>query len=148
MSSVDPIAWPIAQLPFFAEHGSWVEAPEPNVIDFEVDVGPPKRRRRSYIPARRVQFSQVVTSEQLATFLSFYEGNLKSGVLNFTAIDPRTGENTEYQFLGQPSWRDITSNGETSYWRLQFALRKVNVPPAEVLEIEGSGDGIQVLQIE
>jgi hypothetical protein len=54
---------------------------------------------------------------------------LKSGVYNFTALDPRTGESTEYQFIQVPSWRDVSPG----YWRLQFALRRVNITPATSL---------------
>lgn len=127
VDTVDPIAWP-SGLTFFAEHGSWQEAVEPNVIDFPVEVGPAKRRRRTFLPSTRLQFHRIISSAELDEFLTFYEDQLQSGVYNFTAIDPRTQELTEYQFLQVPSWRDVTSNGQTSYWRLQFALRRVNLP--------------------
>jgi len=61
----------------------------------------------------------------LATFLEFFEGDLESGTLTFTAIDPRTEESTEYEFVEAPTWRDVAPG----YWRLQFALRKINLPP-------------------
>lgn len=122
---VDPIAWP-SGLTFFAEHGSWTESVESNVADFPVEVGPSKRRRRTWLPSTRLQFHRIISTDDLAAFLAFYEGDLRSGVYNFTAIDPRTQESTEYQFEQVPSWRDVSPG----YWRLQFSLRKVNLPPA------------------
>lgn len=126
VTTPDPIPWPIDSLSFFAEHGSWQESVEPNVSDFAVEVGPSKRRRRTYIPSTRLEFYRIISTADLDTFLDFYEGDLVSGVLNFTATDPRTGEETEYQFLQVPSWRDVSPG----YWRLQFALRRVNITPA------------------
>lgn len=128
-NDVSPIAWPTANLRFFAEHGSWSESVEPNVLDFPVEVGPAKRRRRSYIPSTVVQFQRIISTQELADFLTFFEGSLKSGVFNFTATDPRTAETTEYQFVQVPTWRDVSPG----YWRLQFSLRRVNITPATSL---------------
>ena len=125
---VDPFPWPIAQLPFFAEHGSWNEAVDTNIVDFSVEVGAAKRRRRSYIPSTQLQFQRIISTTQLVDFLEFFEGDLQSGVFNFTAVDPRTQETTEYQFMQVPSWRDVSPG----FWRLQFTLRKINLPPAQV----------------
>ena len=124
--SVDPLPWPIAQLSFFAEHGTWNESIEPNVVDFNVEVGPSKRRRRSYLPSTMVQFQRIITTAELAVLLDFFESDLRSGVINFTAIDPRTEELTEYQFVQVPSWRDVAPG----LWRVQFSLRRVNLTPA------------------
>lgn len=121
-----PIPWPTDILSFFAEHGTWQESVEPNRLEFPVEVGPAKVRRRTYLPSLRVQFQRIISTDALAAFIDFYEGNLQSGVLNFSAPDPRTGDTTEYQFMTEPSWRDV-SPGQ---WRLQFSLRKVNIPPA------------------
>ena len=121
----DPVPWPVADLPFFAEHGTWSEGLEPNVVNFPVEVGPAKRRRRTYLPSTKVQFQRIISSAQLEAFLDFYEDDLESGVLTFTAIDPRTEVSTEYEFMEAPTWRDVT----TGYWRLQFSLRKINLPP-------------------
>lgn len=133
--TVDPIPWPIAQLPFFAEHGSWQEGLESAVADFPVEVGPSKRRRRTYLPSTRVQFRRIVSGSELSAFIDFFEGTLRSGIYNFTAVDPRTGQSTEYQFLQVPTWDDVTttkmpSGPNTTYWRLQFTLRRVNLAPA------------------
>lgn len=136
----DPIPWPTDILTFFAEHGTWQEQVEPNVVDFPVEVGPSKRRRRTYLPSVRVEFQRIISSEALSAFLDFYEGNLQSGVLNFSAPDPRTGDITEYQFLQVPSWRDV-SPGQ---WRLQFSLRKVNLPPATEISV-GLAEGGDLL---
>lgn len=122
----DPIPWPISDLSFFAEHGSWQEGLEPNVADFPVEVGPSKRRRRTFLPSTRVQFNRIISTDDLAVFITFYEEDLQSGVFNFTADDPRTGDNTEYQFMQPPTWRDVSPG----YWRLEFSLRKVNLPHA------------------
>jgi hypothetical protein len=129
---VDPIPWPIADLPFFAEHGSWQESPETNVVDFPVEVGAPKRRRRSYIPSSQLRFSRTISGTQLQIFEDFFNADLKGGVYNFTAVDPRLGVTTEYTFMQTPSWRDLTSDGVETYWKLEFMLRRVNLPPAEV----------------
>ncbi len=125
---VTPFPWPY-QLTFFAEHGSWQEGPEVNITEYPVEVGPPKRRRRSYIPSTQLRFNRIISKEDLDIFLDFFNNDLQSGVYNFTAVDPRTGESTEYQFMQAPTWRDVTTNSETTYWRLDFTLRRVNLPP-------------------
>ena len=124
--NVNPIPWPTDDLPFFAEHGTWTESVEPNVIDFAVEVGAPKRRRRSYLPSTRVQFQRIISTDELAAFLDFFEGDLRSGVYNFSAIDPRTQIETEYSFAQLPTWRDVGPG----YWRLQMSLRRVNLSPS------------------
>jgi len=124
--SLDPVAWPIAELPFFAEHGTWTEGLENNVAEFPVEVGPPKTRRRTYLPSIKVQFQRIISTAHLDIFLDFYESDLLSGVRTFLATDPRTEESTEYQFVQPPSWRDVSPG----YWKLQFSLRKINLPPA------------------
>ena len=134
LDGVDPIPWPTDLLTFFAEHGSWTEALEPNIVDFPVEVGQAKRRRRSYLPSARKQFQRIISTADLQTFIDFYEGDLNSGVFNFTAVDPRTGDTTEYQFLQSPAWRDVSPG----YWRLQFALRAVNLPVA--VAVAGGND--------
>lgn len=138
----DPIPWPTDILPFFAEHGSWQESVEANVVDFAVEVGPPKRRRRTYIPSTKVEFQRIISSDELSGFLDFYEGNLQSGVLNFSAEDPRTGNVTEYQFMQVPSWRDVSPG----FWRLQFSLRRVNIPPASDVSLGLAGGGDLLLE--
>src|SRR5262245_8828047 len=115
-TTVDPVAWPLDALPFFAEHGSWGETVEPSIIDFATEIGPAKRRRRTDLPSTRVQFQRIISTAQLQSFLDFFETDLQQGVLNFTAIDPRTQVSTEYQFLQLPNWRDVSPG----YWRLQF----------------------------
>jgi hypothetical protein len=142
MATVDPIPWPITLLTFFAEHGTWQESVEPNVVDFAVEVGPSKRRRRTYLPSTRVEFQRIISSDDLNAFLDFYEGDLQSGVLNFSAVDPRTGNATEYQFMQVPSWRDVSPG----YWRLQFSLRRVNLPPSQALMLEDSSGTALILE--
>lgn len=115
----DPVAWP-SDLDWFAEHGSWTETAEPNVTRFDVGVGPPKTRRKHYGPAIRLEFSRIMYSAELEQFLDFYQDDLNSGELNFTALDPRTEVLTEYQFMAEPSWQDIGPG----LWKLRFSLRK------------------------
>lgn len=129
---VEPYAWP-SGLTFFAEHGSWQEGVEPGVLDFPVEFGPAKRRRRSFLVSTRVQFNRIISGDELQLFLAFFLDTLQSGVYNFEAIDPRTGDLTEYQFVQVPQWRDVTTHvnavGDTrTYWKLTFTLRRINLP--------------------
>ncbi len=126
--TVDPIAWP-DELRWFAEHGTWQEAIEPNVVSFAPEVGPSKKRPRTYLPSTRLQFGRIISTDDLAIFIDFFNNDLKRGVYNFYATDPRTEEVTEYEFLQVPVWRDVSPG----YWRLQFSLRRVNTPPREVI---------------
>ena len=128
---VDPIPFP-AEISWFAEHGSWQEAPAPNVVNFPVEVGPAKKRRRTYLPSTSLQFHRIISTEDLAIFLDFFNDDLKTGVYNFSAIDPRTEELTEYEFIQVPEWRDVSPG----YWRLQFSLRRVNLSPAYGISVE------------
>lgn len=58
-----------------------------NRLRSQNDTGPAKVRRRQSAAPRPLQLGCVVTREQLASFRSFYDETLLSGVLPFTIPD-------------------------------------------------------------
>jgi hypothetical protein len=60
-----------------------------NVIEFDADVGAPRRRRRSTLAGYQVSVNYKLTKVQMTTFWAFWETDLKDGVLEFDWPHPR-----------------------------------------------------------
>lgn len=75
-------------------------APRDQGITTQMQVGPPKRRRRSSADvvdyAAPVQF----TGAQVATFRTFFSTTLAGGTLPFDLPDPTTGATVSMMFVG------------------------------------------------
>lgn len=82
-------AWPSA-LPTPLRNG-WGEQSQPNTVSFMPEVGPPIRRRRGTVRSRISTMTFRMSDAQLATFISFFETDLKDGALRFTMAHPVTG---------------------------------------------------------
>ena len=78
------------------------EVPPDNVIRTEMDVGPPKIRRRGTAAERKFTFQLFVTKALLATFDTFYITTTKSGSLAFNFRSPRTEVLGDHQFAAVP----------------------------------------------
>ena len=112
--------WPstLPQNPY-ANSGNPQYQPHDNVLETKMDVGRPKRRRRSTSTYEDFTFSMILDSTQLATLITFYKTTL-SEVLPFNWIDFRTGTAAIYKFTAPPKETWVGGDGE--YWRVQFQL--------------------------
>lgn len=121
--AIPSVPWPtLTAGAFEAEQGTWSESPEPNETVFSPEVGPPKRRRRTYLPTKSLQFDIVMTSAQLSEFMDFYDVDLVDGIGAFSAVDPRLQLSRAYTFRSPPTIRD---NGH-DLWKLTFQLRRLD----------------------
>lgn len=90
------------------------EAPRTNVVRTEMDVGPPQSRRRSTTDNFDVSVPLIVSDEQKAAILDFYNNTLENGSLEFQKTDFADTSGTDYiyifvaepqfQWLGNKAW--------------------------------------------
>lgn len=86
---VNPV-WP-ASLPQSAFVDNFSESVEDSQVEFPVEVGPPKRRRRISSPQRLVEHNLVLSAAQRTDMLEFYEDDLANGTLYFDMVHPIDG---------------------------------------------------------
>src|SRR5262245_43678976 len=101
--------WP-GTLPQSAFLASWKEKPAPANVEFSVEVGPPKRRRRISSAGRLIEHSLILTITQRAALLTFYETTLKNGSLQFDMTHPIDGGTKTWQFEEEPSISFLSGN--------------------------------------
>lgn len=96
----------------------WSETPTQNIVEFETDIGPPKRRRRASRSGTRVSADYKLkrvgaiggAGDQLATFWTFYQSTIVDGVNSFTIKHPRTGAIVTAFFEAVPQVQQETPN--------------------------------------
>lgn len=81
---------------------SWEEMDEPNVIRTNVDVGPPKVRRRSTLQLRSVKVGWTMPAEKYELLMEFYETDCLQGINEFEYAHPVTKAVNRYRFSGSP----------------------------------------------
>ncbi|MEM1149332.1 MAG: hypothetical protein AAGI03_02080 [Pseudomonadota bacterium] len=90
--------WP-ADLPFFDVGQLTLESPQNLSIKSDMDVGPPKVRRRSTAGVEPFSGAmRLITRAQFLVFRSFYNVDLQGGVLSFTHADPFDGVIKNFRF--------------------------------------------------
>lgn len=114
-------AWPTGDCPFYAERGSWRGSVDDAIAEFRPEVGPPKTRRRTWLPSRSVSFTMMLTTAELAALEEFYEEDLKNGALTFSATDPQLASTQEYKFVSPPTHSDVGYDR----WRIDMKLRRL-----------------------
>lgn len=87
----------------------WSESPVSNIVEFQTDVGPPKRRRRSSNAGSNVYAEYKLNHTDLATFWTFYQTTIADGVLSFSISNPRTGAAVTAYFVDAPEVRQEAS---------------------------------------
>jgi hypothetical protein len=95
--------WP-STLPNKMQLGSFAQESELNVIRTDMDVGPAKLRRRVKTGYRVIEGDVILTQDQLLSFISFFENDVKEGSLPFTWIDPIFETVETFRFTKSPSW--------------------------------------------
>lgn len=89
----------------------WSEQPMNNVIEFDADVGAPRRRRRSTLAGYQVSVTYKLTKAQLSTFWSFWENTIFDGVSKFDWPHPRyDGALREAYIMDAPKIDQQTNN--------------------------------------
>jgi hypothetical protein len=101
--------WPVA-LPQSAFVGQWSEVPGQANVEFSVEVGPPKRRRRISSAGRLIDHTIVLSTTQRAALLTFYEVTTKSGSLSFDWVHPIDGGTKVWRFEAEPSFNLLSGN--------------------------------------
>lgn len=81
--------WPVSLPTKFLMDG-YEEKPPVNIVEHQMDVGPPAARRRSTAGVTKIQGVLSLTSAQVTTLLNFFYSDLQSGVVKFTWVHPRT----------------------------------------------------------
>ena len=88
-----------------------------NVIVSEMEIGPPKLRRRATAAVEPFSGTMRMTSAQLATFKTFYETTIAYGSLEFDATHPETEAAVEMIFTGQPQKAPVGPD-----WLVSFSV--------------------------
>jgi len=86
-----------ATLPQNPQRGGYNREQVSNVISSKVDVGEAKKRRRFAIPIFNESWSMILTATQIPIFTSWFEDDLKSGVLRFEYTDIITDTLQEFR---------------------------------------------------
>ena len=111
------IVWD-ASLPTEPLLDSWDETLAENRIRTQMEVGPPKIRRRSTASVKQYGVVFALTAAQVATLDDFYTSDTYNGSLAFEWTNPRTGATEDFRFLTPPK---IVKRGPDSF-RASFQL--------------------------
>jgi hypothetical protein len=98
-----PAIWP-PPLPQGFLDGSNTETAENNLLRSEMDVGPPKVRRRTTAGAGMLEGIVFMTQAQHTLFLQFWRSTLRSGALAFQLAT------TLLRFKEPPSWTTVRTS--------------------------------------
>lgn len=117
-------SWP-STLPQVPVGGGFSGGPQPNKISFQPEIGPSiDRRRGTAVGHLREIRLQPIDRQQLATFVQFFEIDLRDGILPFTWIDPQTDEAAQWKFAGSEQPYQIEGLGDDLY-NLSFSLMRL-----------------------
>jgi len=98
------IPWP-AELPCQPEQGSWQETPQPDVVSFQPEAGPPIDRRRSTVQTMGSTCTFVFSKVQYRIFRDWFRKDLRGGALSFSLAHPALGDPCEWRFDPKPGWQ-------------------------------------------
>lgn len=104
-------AWPIT-LPAFWGADNFQESEAENLIISPMEVGPPKRRRRSTAAMRTVQSTVHLTESQYTILRNFFTQDCAHGALSVTRTDAHGVSRTfyferppQYTYVGYDWWQ-------------------------------------------
>ncbi len=112
-----------ASLPDDFLQADFSESAPDNVIASDMDVGPPKTRRRSSAAVRKISGNVLMTSAQVATHDTFFTATLYDGAEPFDWTDPRTGANVSY--LYQPGSPPLYTPAGPGRWIVTIKLMEM-----------------------
>lgn len=93
--------WPVT-LPDKPLYDGYAEQPPDNRLRTQMDVGPPKQRRRATAGVRKIQCQFRLTKAQTEILDNFYDVICASGSLTFDWTHPRTGAAVVFTFGKTP----------------------------------------------
>lgn len=115
--------WPTDDIPFKPIVGTWQEEREDNVLRTSNEVGPPKQRRRSYLPNDRITCDLVLTTAQKDALETFHSSTLVDGIASFSVSDPSiTAAPTRTFKFVKPPGKVAVGIGA---WRVSLSLRRL-----------------------
>lgn len=120
-------AWPGSLPTSFLMEGASV-MPRAQSIETEMEVGPPKSRRRTSTDVTDFPAQLVLTGTQVATLETFYTTTTNGGADTWTHVHPITGASANFQFSGRPSYTP-TRNDATPANRLWLASLSLRIVP-------------------
>ena len=94
-------SWP-ATLPQEFVEDSFEETMQSLIISTDMEVGPPKTRKRLTANFTPIKGSIIVTKAQRAIFLTFFHSTIAGGALKFTWKHPITGSTVEMKIISPP----------------------------------------------
>lgn len=109
-------------LPKIAFVDNFQESPEDAVVEFPVEAGQPKRRRRVSGTMRIIDANLVLTTAQRAIILEFYEDDCGNGSLYFDMVHPIDGGSAVAWGWREPIQTQLIS-GNT--WTASIKIRKI-----------------------
>lgn len=98
--------WPVTLQQVLSESEFGLELGN-TVLETDMDVGPPKSRRRVTKGIDTVTGSIYLTIDQYLIFVDFFNTTLNGGTNPFTFPHPITQEDTDFRFKGTPRFRSI-----------------------------------------
>lgn len=93
--------WP-STLPQELIEDNFEETMQNLIISTDMEVGPPKTRRRLTANSTPVKGSIIVTKAQRAIFFTFFHSTIAGGAIKFTWEHPITGTTVKMKIIGQP----------------------------------------------
>ena len=108
--------WP-ATLPSPSPDG-YGERPGAGPLRTEMEVGPPKVRRRTTTVVRQFDINLELTKAQIATLDTFYVTTLAGGVTEFDWTNPRTEAAATCRFVTVPVYTTTGGDG----WQARFRM--------------------------
>jgi len=111
--------WP-ATLPQFFEAAGYRESAPSNMLKTPMATGPDKRRRRSTTAIRPISGQIDCTAAQVETLDQFFNTTLRSGILSFTWVHPRTQLPATFKFAKEPDYGSPRGGG--AYYRVSLSL--------------------------
>jgi hypothetical protein len=100
----------------------YTEQKQPVAIRSEVEAGQPKVRRRFTRGVKFVSAAIKADRDQLNDFYSFFDVDLKGGVLRFEFQSPTSGTVREFRFLDPPVVTPLTDK----YFQVAMNLEQMN----------------------
>lgn len=120
-----PAAWP-AGVPTAPLQAGFRYSREDNRIAFQPEIGPPKRRRRTFTSMYLMDCVIQMTDSEFSDFEDFYDGDLQEGVYQFTFPDPRTETTERWTFESSYSAEFANMfSGDGPVWNVSFTLRRM-----------------------
>jgi len=125
---------------------TWSEQDEPNTLITNVDVGPPKVRRRSTLEMRTVNLSWTLDAKLYALFMEFFETDCLQGINEFEYRHPITKEINRYRFVQSPKIEMIMGHNKVAAFRVscQWQMQFNSQPASPVINAVNNGNPIRL----